>query len=168
MKTIYRPAFLILSFILVFVGTVGAQKQYKAPYLVAAHSNSGAIKFRGKLIAINDTALVILDKKNKVQYAPISKIDFIRVDKNRSDIGFGIITAAAVAGNIALALSYDDALTSIAIGAGGTVVIVAVMSVVHGIVHPPILKLKTKDLQFTAEALTQKLTPYVAQEVTAL
>ena len=163
MKSILKQVALVLTLSIVFTGISFAQQRIKAPFVISANSKTKDIRLHGKLTAINDTALVIVDKKDSVHYLPINKISFIRIDKNRSEVGFGILTGAAVAGTIVIASGIDDPATAILVGAGGTVVVVTLMTIIHGISHPAVLKIREKDNAFNKAALVQKLSQYIAK-----
>lgn len=165
MKSTLKSFILILTFFIASTTVCFAQKDNKAAYLISAKSKSDRVRIHGRLIAINDTALVIADKKDKLHYMAFSKINSIRVDKNRSDVGFGLFTTAAIAGNIVLATTIESALTAVIVGAGGTVGIVIIMSAIHGFIHPAELKLRSDLDNFSHEVLTQKLSPYLVKSI---
>ena len=163
MKSILKQFTLVLTISIVFTGVSFCQAQIKPPFVISANSKSKDIRVHGKLTAINDTALVIVDKKDSVHYLPINKIGFLRIDKNKSDVGFGVLTGAAVAGTVLIATGIDDPATAILVGAGGTVGVITVMTLLHGVVHPPILKIREKDNAFNKATLVQKLSPYLVR-----
>jgi len=153
-----------LVFLLTFfcINFAFAQKK-RAPFtaLVFVEGNQ---KVHGKITAINETELVLVDKRDVSHPVAYEKINRIKVYKHRSDVGYAVITGALAAGTIAAAQSIDDANVAILVGVGGTAAVVSLSMILHNVIHGAELKIDAKKEKIDYNSMLQKLSKYLVND----
>ncbi len=158
-----QARFSLITVLLLFTTCMVFAQRKKAPYNAIIYTQNKG-KIQGKLTAINDTALVIADKRDLVNYIPFDQVTKIKIYKYRSDIGYSIITGALVIGNIAAAQSLSDGNAALIMGTAGTVGIVALSMLLHNAIHGPILKIKASEEKIDYNNVSKKISPYVVND----
>lgn len=163
MKLLAKSSFTII--LLLFFATIGyAQKIKRAPYTALVFTE-GKQKAHGKIIAINDTALVLVDKTETTQFITYPKINKIKVLKRHSDVGYAIITGALAGGAIVAAQSVDDGAVAVMVGAGGTAAVTGLSIALHNVIHGAELKIVASEEKIDYQNLSQKLGKYIVNDI---
>lgn len=139
-----------------------AQKK-RAPYTAIVFVE-GSQKIHGKITSINQTELILVDRKDVSHPIAYQKISRIKVYKHRSDVGYAIATGALAAGTIAAAQSIDDANVAVLVGIGGTAAVVSLSMILHSVIHGAELKLDAKKEKIDYDNISQKLAKYVVND----
>jgi hypothetical protein len=140
-----------------------AQKQKRAPYNAIINTLTDG-KFFGKITAINDTEILLSDKRDVQKGIKYSDIKKIRIFKYRNDIGYTAVTGALALGTIAAAQSFEDQSTSLIVGIGGTLAVVTLSALLHNVFHGAEIKMDaTKDI-IEFPSVSKKLGKYVVTD----
>lgn len=136
----------------------------RAPYtaLIATEREQ---KVHGKIIAINDTALVLVDKKEMTKTIGYQSISKIKILKRHGDVGYAIVTGALVGGAIAAAQSADDGAVALMVGAGGTAVVAGLSIALHNVIHGAELKMDANKEKIDYQSISQKLSKYIVNDI---
>ncbi|WP_343531223.1 hypothetical protein [Pedobacter sp.] len=161
MKLLAKSSFVFLLTLL-FINVAFAQKK-RAPFTALVFVE-GSQKVHGKITAINETELVLVDKRDVSHSVAYQKINRIKVYKHRSDVGYAVITGALAAGTIAAAQSIDDANVAILVGVGGTAAVVSLSMILHNVIHGAELKIDAKKEKIDYENMSQKLSKYLVND----
>ncbi len=157
-------AIILATTITFFTYSIGkAQKANRAPYSVLVNTKTG-VKIFGKITAINDSVMLVADKKNIMQSIKYSEMKKIRVYKYRSDIGYTSITGALALGTIAAAQSLDESATSLAVGIGATLAVVTLSALLHDTFHGPELKMDAAKDVIEFPSVSRKMSQYIVTE----
>lgn len=146
---------------LIFFNISYAQKKRIAPYNAVVMAEK---RFHGKIIAINEIELVLVDRKNVVQNISFQKISRIKVYKAHKDVGYAIVTGALAAGTIVAAQAIDDANVAMLVGVGGTAAVVGLSMVLHNVIHGAEVKMKSTKEKIDFDNVSKKLTPYIVND----
>jgi len=161
MKLLVKSSFTI--FLALFIVNISyAQKKKRAPY--SAVVNTEDKKIHGKITAINETGLVLVDRNEATQSIPYQNITRIKVLKAHNDVGYGIVTGALAAGTIVAANSVDDSAVAVIVGVGGTAAVVGLSMVLHGVIHGPEVKMKASRETIDYKTVSEKLTKYIVND----
>jgi hypothetical protein len=152
------PILLTIGF--VNFGFAQAQKKYRYNAIVTTQDKQTV---RGAIKTINDTALILVDRRSIVKSITYSKIKSIKVFKSHKDIGYAIVTGALTAGAIVTAQSIEDANTAILVGVGGTTVVVALSMILHNAIHGAEVKMRADKEKIDYQNVSNKLGKYVNQ-----
>ncbi|MNK08656.1 hypothetical protein D3C87_265990 [compost metagenome] len=163
MKLLVKSSF-ILFLLLLFVNISYAQKIKRAPYH-ALVSIEGQEKIHGKITAINNEALVLVDKRDVTHQVPYQKISQIKVFKRHGDVGYAVATGAIIAGTIVASQSIDDSTTAMLVGVGGTAVVAGLSIALHNVIHGAELKINASKEKIDYQNLSQKLSKYVVNDI---
>lgn len=159
MKLLVKPSFTIfLLFFLVGTGYAQSKKQTSYNTIVIAEGQ----RFSGKITAINETELIVEDKKAVSKRISYEKISSIKVFKRHSDVGYAIITGALAAGTIVAGQTGNDANTAMLVGVGGTVAVVSLSMILHNVIHGPEVKMKASKEKINYKTVSEKLNKYAA------
>lgn len=164
MKLLAKSSFTI--FLMLFIISISyAQKKKRAPYNAVIIAEGQ--RFHGKITAINESNLVLVDKKDIAQNISYQKINRIKVYKTHSDIGYAVVTTALVAGTIVAGQSIDDANVAILVGVGGTAAVVGLSMALHNVIHGAEAKMKASREKIDYSTVSQKLSKYVVSDTSA-
>lgn len=158
MKLLVKYSFTIFLS-LFFINISFAQKMQRPPYSAVVIVDGK--KIQGKITAINESDLVIVDKKDVAQNIPYQKISQIKVLKSHNDVGYGVATAALAAGTIVAGQAIDDSTTALIVGVGGTVAVVSLSMILHNVIHGPELKMKASKEKIDYKTASEKLSKYI-------
>lgn len=144
---------------LLFVNISYAQKKKRTAYHAVVIADD--VRYHGKITAINQTELVLIDKKEVTHQLSYNKINRIRVFKTHGDVGYAVVTGALAAGTIVAAQSIDDANVAMLVGVGGTAAVVGLSMVLHDVIHGAEVKMKASKEKIDYNSVSQKLNKYV-------
>ncbi len=149
---------------LLLVNISYAQKQKRAPYN-AVVLLEGKQRIHGKITAINDNALVLVDKNDMSHPIAYQKILSIKVYKRHGDVGYGIVTGALAAGAIVAAQTIDDSAAATIVGVGGTIAVVGLSMTLHNVFHGAEVKINASKEKINATTMSQKLSKYIVDDI---
>ncbi|MGV3545703.1 MAG: hypothetical protein ACO1N4_01490 [Pedobacter sp.] len=161
MKLLVKSSFTIFLMLL-FVNISYAQKKKRAPYHAVVIAED--VKYHGKITAINQTELLLVDKKDIAHQISYNKINRIKVFKTHGDVGYAVVTGALAAGTIVAAQSIDDANVAMLVGVGGTAAVVGLSMVLHDVIHGAEVKMKASKEKIDYNSASQKLSKYVVTQ----
>ncbi|WAC42194.1 hypothetical protein [Pedobacter sp. SL55] len=163
MKLLAKSSFTII--LLLFIVNISyAQEKKRAPYTALLITDAKQ-KVHGKIIAINDTALVLVDKKELTRTIAYQKIKKIKILKRHSDVGYAIITGGLVGGAIVAAQSVDDGAVAVLVGAGGTAAVAGLSIALHNVIHGAELKIDASKEKIDYQNMSQKLSKYIVNDI---
>lgn len=161
MKLLAKASFTI--FLLLFITSITyAQKKKRAPYNAIVNTNE--VRYHGKISAINQTDLVLIDRKDVAHQIPYGKINRIKIFKTHSDVGYAVVTGALAAGTIVAGQSVDDANVALLVGVGGTAAVVGLSMAFHNVIHGAEAKMKASKEKIDYNTVSQKLSKYVVND----
>jgi hypothetical protein len=160
MKSILKYASPFI-FILLFLNSKSFAQQ-KPSFYIDVKTAIG--KTKGILIAVNDSALVINSNKS-IKTVAFKELQLIKVYKIKNGLVIGLPVAAAIAGNVAVAFTIDNAMGAILVGTVGSVGILTLGILINKWTNPAVLKIKAKDEPINFETISTKLAPYVYKEL---
>ncbi|SOD17494.1 hypothetical protein [Pedobacter xixiisoli] len=163
MKLLVKSSFTIFL-LLLFVNISYAQKVKRAPYNALVYI-AGNMKVHGKITAINDTALVLVDKKDVTHAIAYQKIERIKVFKRHGDVGYAVATGALIAGSIVASQSIDDGATAMLVGIAGTATVAGLSIALHNVLHGAELKINASKEKIDYQNLSQKLGKYIVNDI---
>lgn len=163
MKTLVKSSFTIFLLLLI-VNISYAQKKKRAPY-TALVSTVENLKVHGKIVAINDTALVLVDKREETKTIAYQNISKIKILKRHGDVGYAVVTGALVAGTIVAAQTADDGAVALLVGAGGTAVVAGLSIALHNVIHGAELKVDARKEKIDYQNISQKLNKYIVNDI---
>lgn len=139
------------------------QKRARAPYAAVVFTE-GKEKYFGKITAITDTAITLVNKKDVVSNIRYNRITRIKVYKHRGDIGYSLITGALAVGSIVAAQSIDDGNVATVVGIGGTAAVVGLSMALHNVIHGPEVKMKASKEKIDYNSVNSKLAQYIVND----
>lgn len=161
MKLLAKASFTIC--LILFATNISyAQKKKRVPYNAVV--NTKDVRYHGKISAINQTDLVLVDKKDVTHQIPYGKINRIKIFKAHGDVGYAIVTGALAAGTIVAAQSIDDANVALLVGVGGTAAVVGLSMALHNVIHGAEVKMKAGKEKIDYNTVSQKLSKYVVND----
>lgn len=160
MKSILKYASLLIL-ILLFLNSKSFAQQ-KPSFYIDVKTAIG--KTKGFLVAINDSSLVI-NSNRSIKTIAFKEMQLIKVYKIKNGLVIGLPVAVAMAGNIALAFTIDNAMGAILLGTAGSVGILTLGILINKWANPAVLKIKAKDEPINFETVSAKLTPYIYKEI---
>jgi len=163
MMKLLAKSSLALLLTLLFVNVGFAQKK-RAPFTAIVFVE-GSQKIHGKITDINETALVLVDKKDIAHPIAYQKINRIKVYKHRSDVGYTVVTGALAVGTIVAAQSIDDANVAVLVGIGGTAAVVSLSMILHNVIHGAEVKIDSKKETIDYNSISQKLSKYIVNDI---
>lgn len=162
MRLSVKPFFL-LFFLTAITQVIYAQHK-RAPYN-AVILTDGKEKVFGKITAITDSTITLVNKKDIATNIRYGRINRIKVYKYRSDIGYGLITGGLAVGTIAVAQSIDDGNVATVVGIGGTAAVVGLSMALHNVIHGPEIKMKASKEKIDYNSVNSKLAKYIVNDV---
>lgn len=163
MKLLAKSSFIVILSLFIF-NISHAQEKKRAPYTALLVTDAKQ-KVHGKIIAINDTALVLVDKKEMTRAIAYQKIKKIKILKHHSDVGYAIVTGALVGGAIVAAQSVDDGAVAVLVGAGGTAAVAGLSIALHNVIHGAEIKIDADKEKIDYQNMSQKLSKYIFNDI---
>lgn len=154
---------LALLLTLLFINVSFAQKK-RAPFTAIVFVE-GNQKIHGKITDINESTLVLVDKRDVAHPIAYQKISRIKIYKHRSDVGYAAVTGALAVGTIVAAQSIDDANVAVLVGIGGTAAVISLSMILHNVIHGAELKIDAKKETIDYNNISQKLSKYIVNDV---
>jgi len=162
MRLSVKPFFFL--FFLAAVTQVTYAQHKRAPYNAVVFTD-GKEKVFGKITAITDSTITLVNKKDVATNVSYGRINRIKVYKYRSDIGYGLITGGLAVGAIAVAQSIDDGNVATIVGIGGTAAVVGLGMALHNVIHGPEVKMKASKEKIDYNSVSTKLSKYVVNDI---
>lgn len=162
MKLLIKSS-LVLLLTLLFANVGFAQKK-RAPFTAIVFIDNNQ-KIHGKITDINESALVLVDKKDIAHPIAYQKISRIKIYKHRSDVGYAAVTGALAVGTIVAAQYIDDANLAVLVGIGGTAAVVSLSMILHNVIHGAELKIDAKKETIDYNSISQKLSKYIINDI---